>query len=731
MKKIKSVESKEPRSYKFYLFIAVFLIALLIIISSISAGYFYSQNLVKEQAQISQDEISERIFFDTALINKALDMYDTSLNNRVETDFQYFMEEYEKSGGNPDLMDISSVSEKIGDDGVTLYIINESYVITHATNPDSVGLDFSIYSPYYTQYLDDIRKSQGFFPERVVAESETGLQKKFGYMPTPDNKYILEISLYDEDFTNARKELKFSEKIEEIAEMSPYVKGVRIFNTMKNPVGKTDYNPGPEYLSLLNEILASESSRDVTDPETGETLRYLYVPLKNDFYGSDNSLIVELSLDQGPLEKMYSGIFIQYLLICIFSIGLCTGSAILISHHFSDEIEGIVRDVAIISNGNLEHKIRYSKAKEFKNLEESINQMVKKIRENIEKYKESQAVLKIERDRAQTYFDLAEVIFIASEKDGTIKDINEKALEILEYSKKEATDKNFFDLLLKDNNSERVKNLFNESLKFRNFRPLYFSCRIQTKSGRIRDVSLSAVILKDAAGGEVKGLLITGTDITEELETKKALELSLEQKSALLSEVHHRVKNNLQIITSLFELKSSGTKDKTLMKFLNESKSRINTMAIVHEIMYSTDNYTRVNLSDYTRDIVAETFSSHKPKKKINVSYDLDDVFYDLDHSIPYGLLLNELVANSIIHAFKEEDGGSISISLKIQDEKIILTYKDNGCGIPSDEELKEKGTIGFYLISGLVGQLSGKMQILREGGTTFIIELELQGEKS
>lgn len=725
-----SVKTKKQRSYNFYLFITVFLIALFIIILSISAGFMYSENLIRNQAEISQNEVSERIIFDTKLVNAGLDMYDTSLNNRVEAYFQYFIEEYKRSGNDPDSMDLLSVAGKSGK-GVSLYIINESYVITHATNPDSIGLDFKKYSPYYIPYLEKIRTSEGgFFPERVMTEKETGLQKKFGYMATPDNRYILEISLYDEEFNNVRKELKYSDKIEEISEKSPYVKSVRIFNTMKKPVGNTDYTPSPEYLSLLEGIFASETGIDVKDPETGETLRYLYVPLKSDKYGSDNSLIVELGLDNGPLNMMRDGIFIQYLIIGIFSIAMCIAFSVLISRHFSGEIEGIVKDISIISDGDLKHKIRDSKVREFKNLEDSINQMIEKIRENIEKYKESQATLKIERDRAKTYFDLAGVIFIASERDGTIKDINKKALEILEYSKEEVTDKNFFDLVFTDNNREKVKNLFNEDIESHNSRPFDFSCRIKTKTGKIRDVNLSTVILKDK-NGNIISLLTTGTDITDELAIKKELESSLNQKSVLLSEVHHRVKNNLQIIISLFELESYVTDDKNLLRFLNESKSRINSMALVHEIMYRSENFIKVNIPDYTRSIVSETFSCYMPDTKINVDYDMDEVFFDLDHSVPYGLLLNELVSNSVLHAFTGRDNGIISIYLKRKDDKsVVLTYKDDGCGLPSDEVIKKKRTIGFNLISGLTSQLSGKMQIIRERGTTFIIEMEIPKEQ-
>ncbi|MBP2133251.1 PAS domain S-box-containing protein [Methanomicrobium sp. W14] len=729
MKKIKNRPEniKKLHSYKFYLFTAIILIVLAVIISSISVGFMYSVQLIREHAVHSQNEVCERIYYDTDLINRGLEMYDMSLNNRLETDFKYFMDEYEKSGRNPDKMNLSSVAEKTGDD-ITLYIINESYVITHSTNPGSIGLDFRTYTPYYIKYLSDIINSSGFFPERVLPESETRLHKKFGYMPTPDNKYILEMSLYDENFNNIRKELKYTDSIEKIANNSPYIKDIRIFDTLKREIENDSFSPDAEFSALLNEIFESGTGRDVKDPVTGETVRYLYVPLKSKIYGSDNSLIVEMALDDSPIASLTNSIVAQYVLIVLFSILLCLGCAALISRHFSNEIEGIVSDISVISGGDLDRKIRDTRALEFKKLEESINLMVENIRENIKKCTKAQDVLKTERDRAQMYFSIADVIFIACDIDGIIREINKKSLEVFGYAEEEAVGKDFFDLMFTDENRETIKDILSDYIMSGKQTPLNFRCRAKTRNGKLKDVNLSTVLLKNSSDS-LKGWLTTGADVTDELAIKRELELSLNQKNILLREVHHRVKNNLQIIISLFDLKSYCTDDKNLLMYIKGAKSRISAMAIVHEIMYRSDNFTKVNIPEYVKGIVSESLSSFGQKENISVKYDMDEVFFDLDNSVPFGILVNELVSNSISHAFEGEGTGikdnQIFISLKRADGKIIFTFSDNGCGMPSEDELKGKNTIGLNLIINLVRQLSGVMNVIRENGTTFIIEIE------
>ncbi|WOF17177.1 PAS domain S-box protein [Methanoplanus sp. FWC-SCC4] len=720
---------KNQFSYKNYLFIVIFLISLIIIISSVFYGFISASDLVIAQAEESQNELTSKISDDIGIINKGLEIYDTSLNNRLERCFIPFLEEYEKSGRDPAKMDLESVKSATGED-VTLYIINSSYVIEESTNPTSIGLDFKKFAAYYIDYLEKIRFSNDFFAERALTEIETGMVKKFGYLGTPDNRYILEISLFDEEFDKLRKELKYSDHIERVTEKNPYVTDIKIYNSIFHEVGNKNFKADSRFEAFLSSIFEKETSVDITDEKTGKLTRYLYIPLKSEDYGSDNSLVVKLDLTTGPMSEMLSDIFLQYVGIGIFAVMICFGSAFLISQHFGDEVKDIVKDIEKISKGDLDHKIKNTPNREFKNLEESINDMVANLRKNIDEVNESRKIVTMERDRARKYFDFASVIFIAVTKKGDIIKFNHRAEEALGYSNSESAGYNFYDLILTENNRNFVRALLLFDIDSDRDEPRYFQCKVKTKTGTIRDINFSSVILRDE-NSDISGFLITGEDITNELKSKKDLQSSLHEKNALLKEVHHRVKNNLQVINSLLELQSGNISDEYILSLFRESESRVNSMALVHEIMYDSGNFSRINIADYTRSLVLETLSGKKGFLRINVDFILDDIFFDLDHAVPYGLLINEMTSNAVKHAFKGKSEGNITVKLRKKDNgNIILEFRDNGTGIPDEETLYASKGIGLSLIKGLTRQLKGEISIERESGTKYTIEMEKPEEQ-
>ncbi|WFN36680.1 PAS domain S-box protein [Methanomicrobium antiquum] len=727
MNKKKEKDGKNPKkvySYESYLFSAIFLLTLFLVTSSLLLGFAHSSELIHNDVIRSQDEVSSNIYQLISTINKGLEIYDMSLNSRAEAYFKYFYEEYEKSGRNLDLMNLESLKQTKGDD-VTFYIIDENFVITHSTNPSSIGLDFKSYAPHYTDYLERVRLSSGFFPERVLTEAETGLLKKFAYMPSPDNKYIFEVSILDENFNTIRKNMKYTDAVDEIVASNPYVKDVRIFNVVHKEVGNSSFSADSNFSAFLDGIFSSETGTDVYNEKTGRTLRYIHIPGKSEIYASDNSLIAEIQLDNSPFESMMAGFVLQFLLLGIFSTGLCIAFAIIVSHHFSSRIKGIVDDISIISAGDLNHSIKDTNAAEFQILNDSINLMVKKIRKNIKNLEKTREILTQEKEKAEMYFSLADVIFIISDIRGIVTDINQKSLDVFEYTKTEAIGNDFFSLIFTDNNREIVKSLFYENIDSDQKKAFCFRCKTKTKGGEIKDVSLSTVFLRDN-DGKITGWLTTGNDETDEIKIKRELESSLNQKNALLREVHHRVKNNLQVMISLLDLKSYSPDNKELTDFIKDSKSKINAMALVHEIMYRKNDFKAVNISEYTKDVISGTFSIWRPEADIDVFYDIDSLYFDLDHSIPYGILITELASNALIHAFKDRKTGKITISLKKKStDTLVLVFSDDGCGLLKDSIIKEKNTVGMNLIRNLTRQLSGEMEIVRGNGTTFIITFE------
>jgi two-component sensor histidine kinase/HAMP domain-containing protein len=208
----------------------------------------------------------------------------------------------------------------------------------------------------------------------------------------------------------------------------------------------------------------------------------------------------------------------------------------------------------------------------------------------------------------------------------------------------------------------------------------------------------------------------------------ETLQKSLKEKLVLLKEVHHRVKNNLQVISSLLYLQAKKSSDENVLKTLLDSQNRVKSMALVHEKIYKSSDFSKVDVSDYIKslaEIIISSFS--ETSKKIDLILTTESIFLPIDISIPFGLIVNEVLTNIVKHAFKDRKKGSVNISLaEVGDKKIMLIIKDDGKGLPEDFEEKSKSSLGMQLIHNLTSQINGEMTYTDKNGT----ELKLIFEK-
>lgn len=237
---------------------------------------------------------------------------------------------------------------------------------------------------------------------------------------------------------------------------------------------------------------------------------------------------------------------------------------------------------------------------------------------------------------------------------------------------------------------------------------------------RIYDVSISP--LADWSGRSV-GQVIVLRDITERKQSER-IRASLEEKEVLLREIHHRVKNNMQIICSLLSLQSGYIKDKKYTGILKESQDRIKSMALVHEKLYQSENLADINFSEYMKTLVHELVRSYgADTHKIAVRTEVEDVSLNIDTAIPCGLIINELVSNALKHAFPEGRKGEIVVALRSVSDAIELTVSDNGIGIPDTIDFRTTTSLGLRLVTILAeDQLEGEVFLDRNKGTTFKI---------
>jgi len=201
------------------------------------------------------------------------------------------------------------------------------------------------------------------------------------------------------------------------------------------------------------------------------------------------------------------------------------------------------------------------------------------------------------------------------------------------------------------------------------------------------------------------------------------------EKEVLLQEIHHRVKNNLQIITSLLRMQSRAVQDPAFSEALRECQNRVASMALIHDKLYRARDLARVSFGEYVRDLTNNILTSYAlPARSVRVRLDIDDLSLSLDYAVPCGLILNELMSNCLKHAFPVGHSGTVYIGFHAEgEEELCLVVRDDGVGVPADVDLARTSSLGWRLIRALVEQLGGVVQCQTAGGTSIEIRFARQ----
>ncbi|HEY9877117.1 MAG TPA: histidine kinase dimerization/phosphoacceptor domain -containing protein [Leptolyngbyaceae cyanobacterium] len=224
-------------------------------------------------------------------------------------------------------------------------------------------------------------------------------------------------------------------------------------------------------------------------------------------------------------------------------------------------------------------------------------------------------------------------------------------------------------------------------------------------------------------------------ELTERTRAEEQLKVSLREKESLLKEIHHRVKNNLQIISSVLRLQSDFVRDEKVMALFNDSQNRIRSMALIHEKLYQSRDLLRISMSEYIRDLTNNLLSSYVARsQKVGLMVDADSIWLNIDTAIPCGLIINELVSNALKHAFPTTSNQKNNVWVTINrtdDSCFVLTVRDNGIGFPDNLDFRNTESLGLELVCIFTEQLEGSLELTKDQGTQFIVTFKEIGDSA
>ena len=542
----RTIKEKLHRGYPFsyYLIGAIFLILMIAVAGLIAISYLATEQTLQENARAVELQTEDNLAAVFVTKAEGLRIYDESLNQVMENSFPLFIDEYEDSGGDPSNMNLEQVKAAL-DGEFELYVIDENATIISTTYPPDLGLDFSEDTPYFGDYLQKIRLSSGFFPDRVVSETSSGAFKKYAYMPTPDHRYVLELGLTLHDPTIGNFRYLDQDLISRVEQSNRYIYDVNVYDTtLREKINDTSVViPDAAKVALLAGVLANRSTLEVPGPGAGMTTRYLFIDLNDPRYGSDVSRIIELTYTDAPTQEALASSISFYLSLGAVALLLCALLAIGVIRSLTRPIGKMVQDVDTIAGGDLDHPISPPLGEELLRLEESVTAMVSQLKSMI-------TDLRASEENYRSLVQSANSIILRFNIHGNVTFVNPFALKFFGYTAEEILGKDILETIVPAIDSDGVD--LRAKLSDVTVHPEHYAVSENEnvkKDGTRVWISWTSKPLYDAKGNLVEVLSI-GNDITRLKQVEKEiqrlnseLELRVADRTRQLTEANRNLES--------------------------------------------------------------------------------------------------------------------------------------------------------------------------------------------
>lgn len=395
--------------------------------------------------------------------------------------------------------------------------------------------------------------------------------------------------------------------------------------------------------------------------------------------------------------------------LCGLLLALAVG--LFVSRSISNRVQKLKDATQAVSDGNLDEQLTVHAKDEIGDLARSFNTMTAALKTS------RQAVIAA-RNFTESIIESMSDLVVVVNATGTVQRANSAAAEILGFDKDQAIGQPL-DQICSDHAFMSDPRLTEAEAALT---ALNFERYCPTSDGRKIPMSVSVVPLRDPLG-QARGMVCVGRDITESKEAAEKIQAALVEKDVLLKEIHHRVKNNLQIISSLLNMQARKITDEKSRAIFLDSQNRVKSMALIHESLYQSTDLSQIDFDDYLRKLASHILRSYNLEAdRIQLTFSGANLSMSVDAAVPCGLIINELISNSLKYAFPEQRKGEIRIALRLTPQGYSLTCADNGVGLPPDFDITQTTSLGLKIVRTLTDQLNGELRIHTTNGTTFEI---------